>query len=320
MCIRDRYITAFALYGFPESHAASFALLAYASAYLKVHYPAEFYAALLNNQPMGFYHPATLVKDAQHRGQRIRPIDVQCSDWLCTIEGGAVRLGLMYIRGMRKEKGLHIEAERRNRPFDSVGDLQRRVQLNKKEITTLAAVGALNSLGMRRREALWQVEQVWRTPGPLLDRIEDPPEDSPLRDMTSVERLQSDYAGTGMTTGPHPMALKRKSLRSLSVTPVSQLASLPDQSRTRVAGMIIVRQRPSTAKGFLFLSLEDETGIANIIIRPNLFENRRLVLMSHPFLIIDGVVQNQNGVVSVRADRVEPLEPFHIPVGSHDFS
>ena len=163
-----RSITSFALYGFPESHAASFALLAYASAYLKVHFPAPFYASLLNNQPMGFYHPSTLVKDAQHRGQRMKPIDVLRSDWRCTIEGNAsspnasVRLGLMYVAGLREEAGKAIERERRQKPFESIDGLQRRAGLRKPEMSTLAEIGALNCFGMRRREALWQIEEACR--------------------------------------------------------------------------------------------------------------------------------------------------------------
>ncbi len=172
-----RSITSFALYGFPESHAASFALLAYASAYLKVHFPAPFYASLLNNQPMGFYHPSTLVKDAQHRGQRMKPIDVLRSDWRCTIEGNAsspnasVRLGLMYVAGLREEAGKAIERERRQKPFESNDGLQRRAGLRKPEMSTLAEIGALNCFGMRRREALWQIEEACRPSEPLFAQL-----------------------------------------------------------------------------------------------------------------------------------------------------
>lgn len=315
-----KYITSFALYGFPESHAASFALLAYASAYLKVHHPAEFYTALLNNQPMGFYHPATLVKDAQHRGQRVKPIDVQQSGWLCRVEPDrSIRLGLMYVHGLRREAGLAIEYERSRRPFSSLEDLCRRTPLNRAEVTQLASIGALNCFGMRRREALWQVEQVWRRPGPLLDDLSPEPETSPLRDMTPQERMLADYAGTGVTLGPHPMTMVRSRLAAAGVRTVAELAREADGAPVSVAGMVIVRQRPGTAKGFLFLSLEDETGIANIIVRPQLFARQRLLLMSRPFLVIDGNVQNQNGVVSVRAGVIRPLEAVTVPVESHDF-
>jgi error-prone DNA polymerase len=315
-----KHITSFALYGFPESHAASFALLAYASAYLKTHFPADFYSALLNNQPMGFYHPATLVKDAQHRGQRVRPVDVQKSDWYCTIErDGSIRLGLMYVRGLRKDKGCLIEEERRNRLFASLEDLQQRVRLTRSEITMLARVGALNSFGMKRRQALWQAQSACRSAGPLLDAIADPPAESPLTDMNPTERMISDYVGTGITVGPHPMALKREALKRLQVIPASNLDSVQNGRRVRVAGTVIVRQRPMTAKGFLFISLEDETGISNIIVRPKMFESERLVIMGSSFLLVDGILQNQSGVLSIRADRVRPLEGFDEAPTSHDF-
>ncbi len=315
-----KYITSFALYGFPESHAASFALLAYASAYLKTHFPADFYSALLNNQPMGFYHPATLVKDAQHRGQRVRPVDIQKSGWRCTIEAdGSIRLGLMYARGLRKEKGERIEDERRRHRFTSIEDLQQRVRLSRGEITTLARVGALNSFGMRRREALWQVESAGRSAGPLLDHLPEEFTASPLKDMNPTERMVSDYNGTGITIGPHPMALKRESLKRMRVVPAVNLNSVRDGHRVRVAGTVIVRQRPMTAKGFLFLSLEDETGISNIIVRPQMFDRDRLALMNSSFLVIDGVLQKQSGVLSVRAERIRPLEVIETGPASHDF-
>lgn len=315
-----RHITSFALYGFPESHAASFALLAYASAYLKAHFPAEFYTALLNNQPMGFYHPATLVKDAQHRGQRVKPVDVQRSDWRCRVESDqSIRLGLMYVKGLREETGQCIEMERRRQAFSSVDDLQRRVRPNRSEITTLARIGALNSFGLKRREALWQVEKACRFSGPLFEKAFSPYDKSPLQEMTAMERLASDYQGAGVTIGPHAMALKRKELDSLGIVPSVSLKRLRDGQRVRVAGTVIVRQRPMTAKGFLFMSLEDETGIANIVFRPKLFRKNRLVLMSHPFLIIEGMLQNQNNVISVLAHKVRGLKGLEIPVSSHDF-
>ncbi|MEJ2145523.1 MAG: error-prone DNA polymerase [Acidobacteriota bacterium] len=315
-----KYITSFALYGFPESHAASFALLAYASAYLKAHFPAAFYTALLNNQPMGFYHPATLVKDAQHHGQRVRCIDVQYSDWRCTVESDrSIRLGLMYARGLRQGTGLRIEAERRQCAYASLADFQRRVRPNRNEITVLARIGALNSLGMRRREALWQVEKAHRFAGPLLERLPEEKEPSPLHDMTRVERMISDYEGTGMTIGPHPMVLKRRALGKRGVLPAAQLHQVRTGRRVQVAGTVIVRQRPMTAKGFLFVSLEDETGIANVIVRPKMFDEHRLLLMSSSFLLVEGILQNQEDVISVRAERFEALDSFEIGVSSHDF-
>lgn len=315
-----RYITSFALYGFPESHAASFALLAYASAYIKAHWPAAFYASLLNNQPMGFYHPATLVKDAQHRGQRIRPIDVNRSDWLCTIENDlSVRLGLLYVRGFRQEKGEQLVAERQRRPFSSISELQQRVELNRRELTTLAEIGALNTLGGRRRQSLWQAEKAARYAGPLYASKDSCQEDSPLSEMNAVERLHSDYAGTGLTTGPHPLALIRKTLDREGILPAADLCRVRPGQKVKVAGAVIVRQRPASAKGFFFMSLEDETGISNIIVHPKVFEKNRLLVVSASFLCVEGILQNHKSVISLRATRFAKLDGLRVQIGSHDF-
>ena len=325
-------ITSFALYGFPESHAASFALLAYASAYLKCHYLAAFTAALLNNQPMGFYQPSTVVKDAQRHGLKIRPIDVTCSDWLCTLEkqpqGFAVRLGLRYARGLRQEMGLKIVEERSVRKFSSVDDLKRRIPaLQKSELAALAEIGALNFIAaetsaMHRRDALWQIERVARRAGPLLETLDEFPaeaEPSPLAAMDPEERLIADFRGTGVTVGPHPMAYKRQQMKQKGVHTVADLAHLRDGATVRIAGAVIARQRPGTAKGFVFLSLEDETGITNAIITPQLFTEDYAVLVQQQFLMIKGKLQNQEGVVSVKAERIYPLRITRAETTSHDF-
>ena len=328
-------ITSFALYGFPESHAASFALIAYASAYLKCRYLAAFTAAMLNNQPMGFYRPATLVKDAQRHGLKCKPIDLTCSDWNCTLErlpdGFAMRLGLRYVKGLRQEIALALLHERAMRPFASVEDLKQRVpEIQKSELTALAEVGALNFLsdrrGFHRRDALWQVERAARRPGPLLEMPEtakQEPEaaesDSPLVQMTDEERLVADFRGTGLTVGPHPMTYRRAELKQRGVRAAIELPELPDGTRVQVAGAVIARQRPGTAKGFVFLSLEDETGIANAIITPQLFEQDHIVVVHNPFLLIEGKLQNQDNVVSVKAERVRALDISRAEVASHDF-
>jgi error-prone DNA polymerase len=380
-------ITSFALYGFPESHAASFALLAYASAYLKVHYPAAFYTALLNNQPMGFYHPASLVKDAQRRGVRFHPIDVQQSDWLCRVEDdGAIRIGFMYVNGLRKDVGQAMAAFDRTktlappllcvkcgsdddslievvrdtradrtcfcnicshewtvllRPagrFRSIEDVVQRTGLRRDELTTLADIGALNEFTNERRSALWQVERAVRPAGELYageeDKSQTPnpkpqipreprttnhqPLTSPLPPMDADERLQADYAGTGLTIGPHPMALRRGEMSLRGVLRAVDLPNAKNGRRVRVAGMVITRQRPGTAKGFVFLTLEDETGISNVIIRPDLFDRHRMTVVRQPFLIVDGVLQHQDGVLSVRAERVEGMSGG-ASVDAHDF-
>ena len=313
-------ITAFALYGFPESHASSFALLAYASAYLKVHHAAALYAALLNNQPMGFYHAATIVKDAQRRGQRILPVDVTCSRWLCTIEGGAVRLGFNQVKGLRERAGQAIVAARTARACLSVEEIARRAGLERTELTTLAAIGAFAGLGGTRRANLWTVARP--LPGEVFAEAPPVAHESPLRDMDADERLTADYQGTGLTLGPHPMALRRRELARDPGRPIlraGDLRHVPDGEHVRVAGNVIVRQRPGTAKGFVFLSLEDETGIANVIVTPGLFARHRLVLVTEPFLLVEGILQAHDNVVSLRAERVTPLPRRRDHVPSHDF-
>ena len=310
-------ITSFALYGFPESHAASFALIAYASAYLKCHYLAAFTAAILNNQPMGFYHPATLVKDAQRHGLHFKPVDVQQSQWKCTIEDGAVRLGLNYVRGVRKETAEAIFAAR---PFSSIDDVVRRVHgLRKPELRMLAEVGALNSLGGHRRDALWEAERALRPAGPLFETTETAESASPLAAMTAPERIRADFFGTGVTIGPHPMKLYREGLRTRGIVAAEDLQYEKHGRLVRVAGCVICRQRPGTAKGFMFLSLEDETGIANAIVEPDLFDAFRETLVTAPYLLVEGILQNQQGAISVKLNRADPLNFEVAEVPSHDF-
>ncbi len=346
-------ITSFALYGFPESHAASFALIAYASAYLKCHYLAAFTAALLNNQPMGFYHPATLVKDAQRHGLKVLPIDVTKSDWWCTLERSAlsshhsVRLGLKYARGLREQAGQALVRERSLAPFVSIHDLARRVpELRKDELATLAEIGALNTIhapqshrdteksfatdssdslclcGERqfhRRDALWQVERAARWAGPLLDELPQPDTSSPLQSMTHEERLVADFRGTGLTVGPHPMQYRRAEMQKMGIARASDLQHVPNGRHVRIGGCVIARQRPGTAKGMMFMSLEDETGIANAIVAPDLLQKNRVLLISERFLMIEGILQNQDNVIHVRAEKVFPLRITRAETASHDF-
>ncbi len=413
-------ISSFALYGFPESHAASFALLAYASAYFKVKYLAAFTAAILNNQPMGFYAPAVLVKDAQRHGLRVRPIDVQISDWPCTVEHeeaarstehgagspdlidnrfvsghdfqscryglnldvalaaegcysslgfqkksdnarsvsrasgttvgapafrpgdqpsletGALapgssdlslRLGLGYARGLRQQVGEAIVTARRGGGlFRSVDDLALRVPgINKKEITLLANIGALNNVSGigHRRDALWQVERAGKPEGPLLTHsralLADPPDPSPLAPMTAEERLVADYSGTGLTTGRHPMSYRRAELRARNVLSALDLRRCRDGQWVRAAGCVIARQRPGTAKGFVFLSMEDETGIANVIVTPQMYERNQVVVTRSRFLLVEGPLQNQDNVIHVKAARLTPLDDHSVAIHSRDF-
>jgi error-prone DNA polymerase len=325
-------ISSFAMYGFPESHAASFALIAYASAYLKVHYLAAFTCGLLNNQPMGFYSPAVLIKDAQRHGLRVRPIDVQRSEGLCTLEAEpdgslSLRIGMNYAKGLRRSSmDSLLVARSTNGPFASVEDLSLRVPtLNRKELVTLARIGALNALDHveHRRDALWQVEEAGRPVGPLLRGTENLTDQTreamPLQSMTTEERLSADYSGTGLTTGPHPMAYHRAILRSEGILSAMELLQRPGNQSVRIAGCVIARQRPGTAKGFVFLSLEDETGIANIILTPDVFERDRLIVTCNRFLLIAGTVQNADGVIHVKAQHIAPLDITSANIRSHDF-
>ncbi|HXT25016.1 MAG TPA: error-prone DNA polymerase, partial [Candidatus Eisenbacteria bacterium] len=327
-------ITSFALYGFPESHAASFALIAYASAFLKCHYLAAFTTAMLNNQPMGFYRPATLIKDAQRHGLKFKPIDITQSHWDCTMEEQSgelrVRIGLRYVKGLRKEIAAQIVEQRAKHPFVSIDDVKRRIpQMQINELRVLASIGAFNFISGKttahRRDALWQVERANRRPGPLMETsagpelLENDAPASPLPPMTPKERIFADFRGSGLTVGPHPLAQHRAQLNALGISPAGILKHLPDGKPVVVVGAVIVRQRPGTAKGFVFLSLEDETGVANIIITPQLFERDHTVVVHHAFLQIKGFLQNQDGVVSVKASRVEPFELATAEVPSHDF-
>jgi error-prone DNA polymerase len=345
-------ITSFALYGFPESHAASFALIAYASAYLKCHYLAAFTAALLNNQPMGFYHPSTIVKDAQRHGLRVKPVDIARSEWRCTLEDDlALRMGFRYAKGLREEAAQAIVHERSKRPFASIVDLAHRVpELRRKELVLLASIGALNSIGctreedllanldsprkagsrqrLHRRDALWQVERAVRFAGPLLEGIPESDTASPLAPMTPEERLVADFRGAGLTVGPHPMAYRRAALRRARVLSAQELTQVVHGGYVRTAGCVIARQRPGTAKGFVFLSLEDETGISNAIISPDVMEQNRILIQAEKFLLLEGVLQNQEGVISVKVDRLAPMREAYAvenvditdaDVRSHDF-
>jgi error-prone DNA polymerase len=341
------------MYGFPESHAASFALLAYASAYLRTHFMAAFTCALLNNQPMGFYHPATIVKDAQRHGLRVLPVDINLSGVKCGIDKGqatrspapqncltsslGMRLGFRYVRGLRTRAAEAIVAAQ---PVRDIEDLARRVpELDKSELTQLAAIGALNSIGAEhRRDALWKSARAAR---PVTDLLREVPETlaprmagdkiacptnvvsplfSPLRAMTIEERLIADCEGTGMTIGRHPMAYHRAEMNRIGVTAAAGLHSIPNGRAVKVAGHVIVRQRPGTAKGILFMSLEDETGISNVVVMPDVFDQQRVDIVGHPWVMVEGQMQNVDNVIHILARRVLPM-PKAMEIGSisHDF-
>jgi error-prone DNA polymerase len=316
-------ITSFALYGFPESHAASFALIAYASAYLKCHYLAAFTAAILNNQPMGFYQPFTLVKDAQRHGLTVRPVDVTRSDWLCTIEKECPTSNVQKESPMSNVQGPMSKTKAEERTLD-IGHWT----LDKKEADRMSALPAEQTLDIgpwtldkriTRRDALWQVERVARPAGELYEKLHEADGNSPLAPMTRPERMNADFRGTGLTIGRHPVAYHRAELNKLGACRAIDMQQLRDGSLISVGGWVIVRQRPGTAKGFVFLTMEDETGVANVIITPQLFEKYRLILVDHPFLLITGRLQNQDNVFSVKAQSVRALSFNVAAAPSHDF-
>src|SRR5438067_1801797 len=334
-------ISSFALYGFPESHAISFAILAYGSAYLKVHRAPEFYASLINNQPMGFYTPATIVKDAQRHGVNIKPVCVLQSDWRCTvIDDNTVRLGFCVVNGLRQEHAKELAKQRQDRPFKSLDDFKRRVPLGKDELRTLAELGALNCFAEHRRAAMWHVEETLHDDllgsagaSPAVSRASRDTSSgffgkdakksgrdarAPLQKMTLSERVKADYEAMNLTTGPHPMKLLRKNLPN--IWRATELIHARHGSTIQIAGNVICRQRPGTAKGFVFISLEDETGVSNAIVEPDLFERFRLVITEEAFLLIQGQVQNSDGVVLIKAREIKPLVHESL-VGSesHDF-
>jgi error-prone DNA polymerase len=310
----------FALYGFPESHAFSFGLLAYVSTWLKVHRVAAFYASLLNNQPMGFYSPATLVQDGRRHGLKTRPVCVASSAWKCTVEDDHVmRVGLSYVKGVTELHVAGMLTERQTRAFDSLGDFLRRTNFTADERRALAATGALNCFAGHRRAALWQVEAAWSAEESLFHATGMVEEDaSPLPAMTLTERLQEDFQGMGLTAGVHPMRLARDGLPDL--WRASDLPLGRHGERVVIGGSVICRQRPGTAKGVVFVSLEDETGVANAIVYAELYERHRMVINEEPTLRITGRLQNQNGVIHVQAEQIERLTLADLPVQvSHDY-
>ncbi len=308
-------ITSFALYGFPESHAASFALIAYASAYIKARHPVAFYIALLNAWPMGFYHPATLIKDAQRHGVKVLPVDVNKSGWRSRWEGGAIRLGMRFVKGLRAESGLRVQA---TQPFASVDELARRAQLRDDQLTKLAYAGALASFGKTRRAALWQAAQAAREAGELFEEGVEDATPSPLPEMSAAEDTMADYNAMELTTGKHLMEHFRPHLTQNGVLTAKQLKEVENGIRATTAGAVIVRQRPGTAKGFVFLTLEDETGLSQAIVHPQLFADERATILGNSGLIVQGIVQNLQGQPSVRAEKFWPLAGIE-NVSSYDF-
>jgi error-prone DNA polymerase len=317
----------FSHYGFPESHSASFALIAYASSWLKRYYPAAFCAALLDAQPMGFYAPHTLVEDARRHGVEVRPVRLDESGWRCRLEpaggdpseppgGGrtppqpALRLGLELVRGLREETGAQVEAARRDGPFASVADVARRTRMPRHELTRLALAGALDGLCPDRRAALWDIHALGPfDEGDLFFGLPMAADQVAFPAMDRAERVAADYRAVHLSLEAHPVALVRPQLDRQGALTAAALQQVPAGRTATMGGLVIVRQRPPTAKGFTFLSVEDETGIANLVVEPHLFERYRAELVASPLVVGTGRVERAGKVVNLKVTHLEALWP-----------
>jgi error-prone DNA polymerase len=318
-------IQGFGEYGFPESHAASFALLTYVSSWIKCHEPAAFLCALLNSQPMGFYGPSQLVQDAKRHGVEVRPIDVTVSGWESSLEEKgagqpAVRLGLSLLRGMRQEAADRIEMTRALRPFANVADMARRAQLDRHDLQVLAGANALANLAGNRRQALW--EAVGAVPDKDLLRPTEPVEEAPrLVPPSEGDDIIGDYRSAGLTLRRHPLALLRPQLLAKRFLPADVLNTFADGQLARGAGIVTVRQRPGTAKGVLFITIEDETGNVNVIVWPDLVDKFRREVLGASLLGVYGVWQQEGIVRHLVAKRLVDLSHLlgRLPTSSRDF-
>ena len=327
-----RQLHGFAGYGFPESHAASFALLVYASAWMKRYHPAAFACALIDSQPMGFYAPHTLVEDAKRHGVEVRGVDACHSGWDCSLEGSepgaaaapggvpALRLGLRLVRGLPRAVGEGILAARRLAPFASVEDLARRARLSRAWLSRLAEAGALRSLERGRRRALWRSLALSGDADDLFAGRAPPEREAKLPEASAAEEVTLDYAATGLSERAHPMSLLRPALAGRGTRTARELSRMRDRAAVEVAGLVIVRQRPQTAKGIVFVSLEDETGIVNLVVMPDVYEQFRPLVRASPFLLARGRVERTGQVVNVRVRELRPLAPAPAAVAhSRDF-
>jgi error-prone DNA polymerase len=313
-------IEGFGTYGFPESHASSFALLVYVSAWMKCHHPDVFACALLNSQPMGFYAPAQIVRDAQEHGVAVRGPDLNHSDWDCTLEpvqgeegGGrfhALRLGLRQIKGFRQAEAAALMAARLDAPFRDPCDVRRRSGLSASSLELLAQADAWRSLGLDRRAALWAVQALGLEPLPLFARIDGAVVDEPevaLPEMALGEHVVEDYSSLSLSLKCHPLTLLRDGLGQSGILPTSRLAEVRHGTRMSVAGLVLVRQRPGSAGGVVFITLEDEHGVANLIVVPPVFERFRKVILTARLIGATGRVERQDGVIHLLADHLADL-------------
>jgi len=322
-------IEGFGSYGFPESHAASFALIAYASSWMKCHHPDVFCCALLNAQPMGFYAPAQIVRDAQAHGVEIRPVCVNRSRWDCTLERHdeqrflAVRLGLRMVKGLANAHAAEIAAARGDRPYASVDEMQRRARVPPAALERLAEADAFHSLRLDRRQALWAIRGLRDDVLPLFaaadaGRIPQPEIVEPLVPivpMTAGRNVVEDYGSVGLTLRRHPVAFLRNDLQSRGILPCAALLTSRDRQRTTVAGLVLVRQRPGTATGVVFITIEDETGIANLVVWSSLFDRQRRIVLGASMMACRGRVQREGEVIHLVAEELDDLSDLLRSVG-----
>ncbi|MDR8763732.1 Error-prone DNA polymerase [Burkholderia multivorans] len=319
-------IKGFGEYGFPESHAASFALLVYASSWLKCHEPEAFLAALLNSQPMGFYSPSQLVQDARRNGVTVLPVDVTISEWDSSLEPtdasprAAVRLGLSLLKGMRDGAARRIELARAVRAFNSIQDVARRAELDRHDLRVLADANALATLGGNRREALWQA--VAAVPDRDMLAAAEIHEATPaLGKPSEAEGIVADYRSTGLTLGRHPLELLRPRLAKQRLMPARVLHMYRNGQLARGCGIVTVRQQPATANGVIFITMEDETGNVNVIIRPDVLRAQRREVLSASLLGVYGIWQREGEVRHLVAQRLVDLSGLlgNLPTGSRNF-
>jgi error-prone DNA polymerase len=305
-------ICGFGEYGFPESHSASFALLAYVSAWIKHYEPAAFLAAILNSQPMGFYSPSVLVQDAQRHGVEVRPVDVTVSAWDCTLERGdegapAVRLGMRLVKGITEAGVQRIVAAREAQAFSDAGDLARRAALNRRDLANLAAANALAPLAGHRRSAHWAVSGIETRGAGEPDLMRDAPAQEALPLLAGPgegEDIVADYRSVGFTLGRHPLALLRARLKRMRLASALELRAMPNGKPAKTAGIVTCRQRPGTAQGVVFVTIEDETGYTNVVVWNDLVEKQRKELLGARLLGVEGYMQKEGDVIHLVARRL----------------
>jgi error-prone DNA polymerase len=296
-------ILGFGEYGFPESHAASFALLVYVSAWIKCHHPATFACALLNSQPMGFYAPSQLVQDARRHGVEVRPVDAAISSWDCTLEGRALRLGMRMVKGLAEAAAQRIVAVRGERAFDGARDLAQRAELTRPDLSCLARAGALESIAGHRRHAAWQVAGIQAMP-PLFAQTHIRESPAQLAAPTEAQEIVADYNTLGLSLRRHPLELLRAQLQRRRMQTAAEIRELPHGRLARAAGIVIGRQRPDTASGVIFVTMEDESGCVNVVVWRNLIERQRRELLGARLLGVYGRIEREGTVVHLVAGRL----------------